>query len=305
MTVTKKFKLATWNMQKGPGLKSSEKARLFDAVARSARYQVLECLKSNSDILFIQESPADIREESQEVDYSKPESREKAWISYDKKSDNQVHKSANRPSYWSNFTANWLDVPGDCPCNGKEDSFRLSVMARAATSIGYGIFISLHATSGHGAERNTQQFIEWLCAWVKDKHEGTEFVLIGADFNHQMNKRTYDVGDCMVSFRSPVHPTQQSGSSIDGFCCIALNPEISMTWWSPLRLCTGETDAPIETRMVMANPNIQQGFNQRGYLGKVKSGSMPGTDQNLNGPDMWIRMSDHCPVVCEIDLSRP
>jgi len=292
-------------MQKGPGLESLEKAGVFVAAARSARSQILECLKADADITFIQESPVDIRDKSQEVDYSEISVSENVWISYAEESDNQVHKSANRPSCFAKFAVQLMEVPPDCPVNGKEDSFRLSVMVRAWTVVGYGIFVSLHATSGYGAERNTDEFIEWLCRWVKEKHEGTAFVLIGADFNHATSGKNYDIGDCRVSFNSPKKMTQQSGAGIDGFCCVVLNPAISVTWWPALRVCTGELDAPIETRMVMANRNIQQGVNQRGYLGKVKAGHMPGTGQDLNGQDMWIRMSDHCPVMCGIDLSCP
>lgn len=303
MAVTKKIKVSTWNMQKGPGMESMVKSNIFDAAARSARYQVLEYLKTESDITFIQESPADIREVSQTIDYSGFKTQDNAWVSYVHDSDNQDNKSANRPSYWSKFPAMWTEVPSDCPVNGKQDSFRLSAIAYACTPVGYEFFISLHATSGGHAKRNTQSFIEWICKWLKAKEKNAAFALIGADFNHSVPDGVHQASDCQYSFNAPNAMTQQSDGIIDGFCCIIANPAIDVKWWPASRLCTGERDAPIETKMVMVDPNIHQGVNERGYLGKIKTGQLPGTVQDMKGKDMWVRMSDHCPVLCEIDLT--
>lgn len=298
-----KIKLGTWNMQKGPGLESVEESPIFDAVARSARHQMLGWLLASRDITFIQEPASDLRDKTQTVDYSV--ANEKVWMSYDKKADNQVHASANRPAYYASFTIQRLDIPSDCPVNGNEDAFRLSAMGAAVTSVGKGLFISLHATSGYGAKKNTRLFVAWLCKWVKEKHADTAFILIGADFNHKVNGVEYEVEGCHVSFKAPTGMTQQSGSSLDGFCCITVDPAIGLKWWEPLRACTGEIATPIQTKMVMTDRNKQQGVNQRGYVGLMQSGPMPGTVQALSGPEMWTRMSDHCPVVCEVDISRP
>lgn len=301
------FTLSTWNLQKGPALENLAKTNIFAAAARSARHQIIGSLAEKSDIVFVQEPPTEIRDETQQIDYDAIETQQGVWVSYNRDADNQVHKSANRPAYFSNkFGLTPLQVPSDCPVNGKDDSFRLSAMGYACTNLGYAIFVSLHATSGAGAERNTRAFLEWLSKWVPAEHAEVRFVLIGADFNHDPFPRDVTMeNNCRAQFSLPSEMTQQSGGAIDGFCCLTIDPAIKVKWRNAQRLCTGELNSPIETKMVKVNPNIQQGFNERGYLGKLSFGPMPGTSQPLRGSDMWIRMSDHCAVMGVAEISCP
>ncbi|HTV86628.1 MAG TPA: hypothetical protein VME63_14605 [Dyella sp.] len=300
----KTFKLATWNLQKGPALEDFAKSNFFAAAARSARYQVLGGLIRNSDIVFVQEPPVEIRQETQQVDFANIEAQEQVWSSYNQEADNQAHKSANRPAYYSQFAMRLLEVPSDCPANGSEDAFRLSAMGWAVTALGEAIFVSLHATSGYGAKRNTTEFLKWLAKWVPDQHRNVRFVLIGADFNHTPNPTSYKVENCSVEFSLPTQMTQQSGNAIDGFCCLIVDPAITVKWQNSQRVCTGECAGAIETKMVQVNPNILQAVNQRGYLGKLTAGPLAGTSAVLSS-DMWVRMSDHCAVVGAIDISCP
>jgi hypothetical protein len=302
--VMKTFKLATWNLQKGPALENLAKANIFAAAARSARYQILDGLVSNTDIVFVQEPPEEIRRETQQVDFDNLQAQEGVWTSYNQYTDNQFHKSANRPAYYSQFTIRPLQVPSDCPVNGNEDAFRLPAMGWAVTPLGEAIFVSLHATSGYNAQRNTTDFLRWLAKWVPVQHPGVRFVLIGADFNHTPNPVSYQVENCGVVFSVPHQMTQQSGNALDGFCCLVVDHAITVKWHNPQRVCTGELGGPIETKMVQVNPNILQAVNQRGYLGKLTSGQLAGTNATLHG-DMWVRMSDHCAVVGAIDISCP
>jgi hypothetical protein len=298
------FKLATWNMQKGPALEDLAKTNIFAAAARSARYQVLDYLVKNSNIVFVQEPPADIRQQTQQVDFTNLDVQERTWVSYNQDMDNQVHKSANRPAYYPTFLIQPLEVPSTCPVNGREDAFRLSAMGRACTDLGYALFVSLHATSGGGAKANTEIFLEWLVKWVRAEDPEVRFVLIGADFNHTPNPTSYDIGKSKVIFSLPTQMTQQSGNAIDGFCCVAIDPKITVKWGNSQRVCTNEFRITIETEMHQANRNIDQGVNQRGYVGKLTPGLLAGTNTQLHS-DMWIRMSDHCAVVGTVEISYP
>ena len=302
---TQIFTMATWNMQKGPALENRAKTNIFSAAARSARHQILGHLIQSSDIVFVQEPPGEIRDETQRIDYSNFETQMEAWVSYNRNLDNQVHENANRPAYYSRFGLNPVEVPSSCPVNGKEDSFRLSAMGYACTNVGYALFVSLHATSGAGAKRNTGEFLEWLTKWARTECEHAKFVLIGADFNHDPNPRDVKVGGFSAQFSVPGQMTQQSGGAIDGFCCLILDHNVTVKWRNPVRACTGESNTPIETRMVRVNPNIQQGVNERGYLGKLPAGPLAGTGHALRGPDMWTRMSDHCPVTGIAEVTCP
>ena len=299
------IKVATWNMQKGPALASTQAQSFLNAGALSARHQVLGFLISDTDITFIQESPADIREETQRPDFSAFRAHEKEWVSYDRTHDNQSHRSANRPAFYSNHTIQALDSPSDCPANGHEDAFRLSAIGRRSTSVGYGVFISLHATSGWNAKSNTTDYLSWLCKWLKED-KSCRFAIVGGDFNHRPPHDVATIEGCAVTFCFPGGMTQQSGSTIDGFCSICVDPTVTAKWSAAQRVVTGEKDGPIETQMARADPNIGQMHNQRGYLGKVKLGDLPGTVQSLSGSsDMWVRMSDHCAVVGSVTFTCP
>lgn len=299
------IKVATWNMQKGPALESTKALSFLDAAALSARHQVLEFLKNDTDITFIQESPADIREETQKVDFSAFRTHESEWVSYDRRHDNQAHSSANRPAFFSRHVMQGVDVPSDCPVNGKDDAFRLSAMGCSSTAVGYGVFISLHATSGWNAKSNTADYLSWLCKWLKTD-KSCRFAIVGGDFNHRPQSDTSSIEGCAVQFCFPGGMTQQSGSTIDGFCSICVDPSVTAQWSAPQRVVTGEKNGPIQTKMVQANPNIGQMHNQRGYLGSVKAGKLPGSTQTLSGSsDMWVRMSDHCAVVGSVAFTCP
>ena len=298
------FKLATWNLQKGPALQNLAKQNIFAAAALSARYQILDFLQKNCDIVFVQEPPTEIRDETQKIDFSGTfETHEKVWLSYNREADNQVHQSANRPAYWTSLPTQVLTTPSNCPCNGNEDAYRLSAMGWTVTKLGEAIFISLHATSGYNAKRNTEDFLKWLAEWVVAEHKGVRFVVIGADFNHWCTQ-DLQFGAVTATFRQPTAMTQQSGSILDGFCCLLIDPTLKVKWSNAQRVVKGDLLGPIGTRMVQVNPDIQQMENHRGYIGELPKGQLPGTNQMLNEA-LDIRMSDHCAVVAQLEVTEP
>jgi hypothetical protein len=301
----KTYNLATWNMQKGPAVQDLAKTNIFAAAALSARFQILEQLKNNHDVVFVQEPPKEIRAETQ-VNIQELGAQENVWISYNENWDNQDHKSANRPAYYSNLTIFPAEAPHDCPVSGNEDACRLVAMGWAeVVQLGKVMFMSLHATSGFGAKKNTDDILSWLDHWIPAEHPGVKVVLIGADFNHTPNPVSRVMDNCRVEFSLPNNMTQQSGNAIDGFCCLIFDNEITVKWDYTLRLCTGEHDSVIKTKMEQVYPFKDQAVNKRGYIGEVTSGPLIGTSKTLHGDSMWIRMYDHCAVIGKITINAP
>lgn len=295
-------KVATWNMQKGQVMEAVGNESALEQWTRDARNTVLGHLTANHDYIFAQESAQQIRLQTQQANFVSPDAQEKEWMSYHQNDDNQAHQSANRPAIFSNTTMRPAKIPHDCPVNGSEDSFRLSAMGWACTSVGNGLFVSLHATSGWGAKQNTEAYLLWLCKWLK-KNE-MDFAVIGADFNHTPCANSAIVDGCKLDFSLPQEMTHQCGSVLDGFCSIIVNPAITASWNKPLRLVTSDANWGDETKMVQVDQSNPQPVNARGYLAMLKRADSAAMEKLRRVPEYWVHLSDHCPVVAQLELTR-
>ncbi len=137
------------------------------------------------------------------------------------------------------------------------------------------LLVSLHATSGGGGVKNSDELFDHLDSSPRRRH-GADVVLVGGDMNCRRRH-----------FIQPAAATHQSNSVLDGFAYeVYDNPrdeEFSVQFGAPSVPTLG------------------------GEL-KLKTTAMPGPlapgCYNQLGGAAWIRVSDHTPVVCGVEVGE-